>query len=68
MIRDSEISFSVRSLVSGLREFRNSRLTNWLGETANDELRRRLEACEISIRELWDAHNSRQAHNDLEAH
>ena len=33
----------------------------WLGETLDDELWRRLRACEASIQNLWEAHNARDA-------
>ena len=35
-------------------------LRNWLEETLDDEVQRRLAACETSIQELWRAHNERQ--------
>jgi hypothetical protein len=38
-----------------LPEFRN-----WLGETVEQEMARRLAACESSVRELWAAHNERK--------
>lgn len=34
---------------------------NWLGETLDDQIERRLAACESSVQELWKAHNERQA-------
>ena len=35
-------------------------LRNWLDETLDDEVQRRLQACETSIQELWRAHNDGQ--------
>lgn len=34
---------------------------NFMGETLEDQLYRRLNACEESIRNLWEAHNSGNA-------
>lgn len=32
---------------------------DWLGETIDDQIERRLAACESSVQELWRAHNER---------
>ena len=40
---------------------RDGPVTDWLGETLDEQLQRRLAACETSVQELWKAHNARDA-------